>query len=85
MSSVPAATGAPLFSDIVATVKWVLNVVFAIVVFACDDLFTLCYAMSAIFDQQCFMVHRITTIPTQRSERWSQVHIYSPSGEQGLK
>ena len=32
----------------VATAKWVMNVVFAIVVFACDDLFKL--AMPAIFE-----------------------------------
>ena len=37
-------------SGIVATVKWALNVVFAIIVFACDALCTPCYAMSAIFN-----------------------------------
>ncbi len=34
----------------VATGNWLLNVIFAIVVFACDDLCTLCYAWSAILN-----------------------------------
>jgi len=27
------------------------------------------------------MVHRITTLPTQLTERWSQVHVYSQNVE----